>query len=470
MRKFGWIVGLILIIAALGLLVLRSMDKRAAERKAEAEAAAAHALPVQTARVELGNIEATIETSGTIAVREEADIVAKIPGRVASVAVDEGDTVRAGQVVIRLEQDDILAQLDQAKAAVGAAEAQLLQARTGVQAAEAQRGAARAQLTAIRTGARTQERKQAEAAVAQARANLENARSTYERMKKLCDAGGISKQQMDLVQMQYDVAKAQYDSAQEQLSLVREGARKEDIEAAEQRLRQAEAGVAQAKSAVKAAEAGLMQAKAALQFAEVQLANTFIRSPISGRVSLRQTEPGEMAPGASMMRGVPLLHVVNNQTAYVEVSIPDVQMDEVKRGGTAKITIDGIPGRAFRGRVTELNPASDPASRSCRVKASLENPSPDVKPGMFARVSLVVHQRQGVVVLPRHVVMEKGRNFVMVKDGNVAREREVTLGLVNQEQVEVTSGLRPGEEVVVVGQELLKDGDPIEVTKQGGRS
>jgi len=120
MRKLGWIIGLIVAVA-LGLLVLRSMGKRAAERKAEAEAALAHAMPVQTARVELGDIEATIETSGTIAVREEADIVAKIPGRVASVLLDEGDAVRAGQVVVRLEQDDVLAQVAQAKAAASEA-------------------------------------------------------------------------------------------------------------------------------------------------------------------------------------------------------------------------------------------------------------------------------------------------------------------------------------------------------------
>jgi len=436
MRKLGWIIGLIVAVA-LGLLVLRSMGKRAAERKAEAEAALAHAMPVQTARVELGDIEATIETSGTIAVREEADIVAKIPGRVASVLLDEGDAVRAGQVVVRLEQDDVLAQVAQAKAAV--------------QAAQAARGAAQAQLTALRTGARTQERKQAEAAVAQARANLENARSTYERMKKLFGLGAISKQQMDLVQMQYDVAKAQYESAQEQLSLVQEGPRAEDIQAAEQRLKQAQGAVA--------------QAKAALQLAQVQLANTLIKSPVSGRVSRRMIEPGEMAAP-----GVPLLHVVNNQTAYAQVSIPDVQADKVKVGVPAQVTIDGIPGQTFRGHVTEVNPASDPASRSRTVKISLENPSAEVKPGMFARVSLVVDRRQGVVVLPRHIVIEKGRAYVMVRDGNVARERAVALGLTNQERVEVTSGLHPGEEVVVVGQELLKDGDPIEVTKQGGRS
>lgn len=436
MRKLGWIVGLILIIA-LGLLVARSMGKRGAERKAEAEAASAHAIPVQTARVEVGDIGATIETSGSIAVRDQADIVAKISGRVGSVLVDEGDAVRTGQVVVRLEQDDILAQLGQAKAAV--------------EAAEAARGAAQAQLTALRTGARTQERRQAEAGVAQARANLENARSSYERMKRLSDLGAISKQQMDLVQMQYDVAKAQYESAQEQLSLVREGPRAEEVQAAEQRLKQAEGAVA--------------QAKAALQLARVQLTNTFIKSPVSGRVSRRMIEPGEMAAP-----GVPLLHVVNNQTAYVQVSLPDVQADKVKAGVPAEVTIDGIPGRSFRGHVTEVNPASDPASRSRTVKISLENPSAEVKPGMFARVSLVVERRQGVVVLPRQVVIERGRAYVMVRDGSVARERAVTLGLANQERVEVTGGLHPGEEVVVVGQELLKEGDPIEVTKQGGRS
>ncbi len=436
MRKSGWLVPVLLAVL-LALFIGRAMHKRAAERKAEAEATSARALPVQTARVELGDIEATIETSGTIAVREEADVAAKIPGRVASVVVDEGDTVRAGQVVVKLEQDDILAQLAQAKAAV--------------QAAEAARGAARAQLTALRTGARTQERKQAENAVSQATANFENAQKTYDRMKKLYDMGAISKEQMDLVQMQYEIAKAQYDSAQEQLSLVNEGPRAEDIEAAEHRLQQAEAGVA--------------QARAALELVQVQLANTLIKSPVSGHISRRMIEPGEMAAP-----GVPLLHVVNNQTAYVEVSIPNVQIGKVKVGTAAEITVDGVPALSLVGRVTEVNPASDPASRSRRVKISIESPPPEVKPGMFARVSLAVERRCGVVVLPRHVVIHKGgHDYVMVRDGNMGREREVTLGLANQEQVEVTGGLRPGEEVVVVGHELLKDGDPIEVTKQGGR-
>ena len=434
MKKSSWLVAL-LVAAILALFIGRAVHKRAAERKAEAEATSARALPVQTARVELGDVEATIETSGTVVVREEADIVAKVPGRVASVSVDESETVRAGQVVVKLEQDDILAQVAQAKAAV--------------QGAEAGRGGARAQLTAIRTGARTQERRQAENAVAQARANLENARSTYERMRDLFDLGAISRQQMDLVQMQYDVARAQYDSAQEQLSLVDEGARAEDIQAAEQRLKQAEAGVA--------------QARAALQLAQVQLANTLIRSPVSGRVSLRSIEPGEMAAP-----GVPLLHIVNNQTAYLEVAVSDARIGRIRRGMEASITVDGIPGDTFRGRVTEINPVADPASRASRVKISVEGPSAEIRPGMFARVALTTERREGVVVVPRHVLVRQGDDdCVMLRDGDVARARGVTLGLGDQTRVEIVTGLRTGEEIVVVGQELLEDGDTIQVGSDG---
>jgi len=248
--------------------------KKEAQQQAELSKEEIPAVEVIAAR--RGDIERTFTFTGTLEAENKAGVVAKMGGKVSRVYVQEGDFVRSGQLLVGLERADLLAQRDQARAAIQAAEARIKQAQTGetlqsaqtdtgienaaaaLAAAEAGREQARtnlelatsqtdlsaeqaqqqleqarARLQALETGARHQEIEIARQRVEQARANLDTTRANLERARKLLAAGAISQQQFDATQLQFDTALSQYETAEQQLDLVKEGPRTEEIQIAQ---------------------------------------------------------------------------------------------------------------------------------------------------------------------------------------------------------------------------------------------
>ncbi len=286
---------------------------------------------VITEAPKVGPFADTIAASGDIAPVDVTDVDTKAMGVVAWIGAREGDTVRQGQLVARLRDDDLRAQVAQAEASVHSAEAMLAQAKAGstitnttsetmvaqaqaalassqtrltqaqsayqlqqanttatVAQAEQALAAGRERLAALKSGARTQEREQARQAVEAASSSLETARKNLERMQKLLDGGAIAPAQYDLAKNQYELASSQYQQAKAAQSLVQEGARAEDIKAVEADVKRLEAVVAQARAsgtldvislkdidnareAVRQAEAGLAAARAGLGQKSVNL-------------------------------------------------------------------------------------------------------------------------------------------------------------------------------------------------------
>lgn len=427
-----------------------------------------------------GSMASIVEVSGDIKALKSVTLSAKIPGRVVSVPYREGDSVRAGAVVVRQDTSDSSAQVRQAEAGLLGAKARLSQATTSAtisdtqieaQVAQAKAGldAAKARLQMIKKGARSQEVASAENAVASARANFENARINFERMRDLYAQGALSKQQMDLVQMQYDVASAQYDTAGQQLSLVKAGAREEEVEAAQKQVDQAEEALrmAQANRAqkdlrqedIKSAKAGVAQAEAALAYARQQLANAYIHTPFAGTVSKRFTEPGQMASP-----GVPLMEVVALDTIYLEATVSEIDIGKVKVGQPVEVTVDALPGRKFRGSVQRILPTADTKSRHFTVRIAVLNRTGDLRPGMFARGNIEVARHENTVIIPKDALISSGRTqAVYTVISSTARLRPVTLGLETREEAEVLSGVSAGDTLVVVGQDRLSDGVKIHV-------
>jgi RND family efflux transporter MFP subunit len=308
-------------------------------------------------------------------------------------------------------------------------------------------GAARARLAALRAGSRPQELGQAEDAVQQAKASLDNATANYGRMKDLFGQGAIAQLQMDAAQLELDVASAQYESALQRLDLTREGPRREDIRAAEEQVRQAEAAEG--------------QARAGLRLACVALDNTVIRSSISGVVAKRHVEPGE----AFTMASSTVVTVVDNSRVYVRGEVSEASIRQVRRGQSVAVTVDALPGRKFAGQVTEILPAADVRSRMFSVKIRVPNLAAELKEGMFARARIEVERREGVTLIPRRAVLDRGESQVaFVVNRDAARERGLELGTVQGDLVEVRQGVRLGERVVVEGQHGLSDGARVTVS------
>ncbi len=301
-----------------------------------------------------GNGPDSLEGSGTVEATE-AQLGFLTVGRIESIAVNEGDPVTRGQELAMLDREEMQARRDQA---------------------EAQVAAARALLSELERGFRGEEIAQGEAAYVAASERLNDARRDLERVRRLFDGGAVSREALDKAQSAHDVAQSQADQAEEQLELLRQGPRRERIEAQ---------------------RAQLAQAEAAVRVIDATLSNMVIVAPFDGVVTVRHREPGETVP-----MGAPVLTVQNRGDRWIRIYIPENRIGAVHVGQEARITCDTYPDKAYRGTVTfiageaEFTPKSVQTAEE-RVKLVyavkvrvLEDPDYDLKIGVPADVSLEV--------------------------------------------------------------------------------
>jgi HlyD family secretion protein len=416
-------------------------------------AATPQPVAVEVQRVQRRTLQETLEAAGTVQAVASADVVAKIPGRVASVTVDEGSSVSRGQVVVRLDPSDLLAQAAQAEAALEMAKARVPQARSATELASDTARHQVAQAQAAVEAARAQVAA-AQAQVLAAASQRTRAEADLQRAQQLFSQGALPAQQVDAAEAaraQHEAAQAQWHAAQEQLRVAEASLRLAQTASQQVPIRQQD--VAQA-------EAAARQAEAALRLARLQLQHTEVRAPLDGVVVERRVDPGEYAAP-----GVPLLTVADVSTVRVHLVVSETQIRAVRRRQEVRVTVDALPGREFVGLVEAWSAAADPRTRSFVVKVRVPNPEGALRPGMFARGRLVVRSRQDVPAVPEQAVGYEGsRPYVFVVDSGRARRRFVTVGLVSGGWAEV-QGLVPGTPVVVAGQSLLRDGDPVTVVR-----
>jgi multidrug efflux pump subunit AcrA (membrane-fusion protein) len=149
----------------------------------------------------------------------------------------------------------------------------------------------------------------------------------------------------------------------------------------------------------------------------------------------------------------------------VETFVPERFSNAARQDLGALVSLEALPGESFPATVSEVSPVLDPASRTLRIRLRFNQRDNRIRAGMFATVSLVTNTRQDVPVIPRDAVINTyGSWLVFVVDGqNTARRRTITLGLENENSVEVLEGLEPGERIVSAGQNFLSDGDPVRI-------
>lgn len=518
---------------ALGLAALTGCapQKSAEEKKPGAQTAptATTGTPVRVVAATQKEVTRAISVTGSIAATETVELGAKVSSRVTFIAAREGEPVRKGQLVVQQDTADYDTQVRSSEAQIKSAEAaiknaqasissakagyqnalvKLDQTRTnlkltdsqsdaGVRDAEQQLASAKAQLEIAKKPQRTQEVSVAESGVAQAQANYERAVSDKKRYESLVREGAAAQITLDQYATQERVAKAALDTAKSQLELAQIGGREESVRQAQAAVARAEfglrlaksntqqnlvrqddikaaqAGASQAKAALAQAEAGLSssqaqlsQAKASLASAQQQVANTRIYAPLDGIVAKRAAEVGQLAgPGGA------LLTIVALDTVFFEAQIPETEIAQVKLGMPVDVKVDALPGRIFAGQVAKLYPTGSTSSRSFVVRIEVPNPARSLRPGMFARGSVVLEKRQGVVISKDALVKsEDGAFAIYVAKGELAEQRKVTLGVTTAETAELRSGVSAGEQVVVVGQTALRDGAAIRVIADVARN
>ncbi len=207
----------------------------------------------------------------------------------------------------------------------------------------------------------------------------------------------------------------------------------------------------------------LDQSKASLdvqiEMAEDMRKNILLRSPISGVVTARNAEAGDLFTSQA------ILHIAQIDKLKVLVQISEQYFPNVKVGMPVEMGVDIYPGRSFAGEVSLIYPTLDAATRTFTVEVTVPNESKLLRPGMYGRTQFNMGTKEAVLV--RDVAVQKqfgsAENYVFVDNNGVAERRRVTKGRQVGDQIDILSGLKPGERVLVTGFSRISDGTPIEV-------
>jgi len=197
--------------------------------------------------------------------------------------------------------------------------------------------------------------------------------------------------------------------------------------------------------------------RAAVALAEARLAKTRIRAPFAGVVGLRPVSPGDYITAGQALAPLEQLSVLKADFRLSEAALP-----AIKVGQALNLEVDAYPGQAFPGRVYAIDPRLAEESRSIGVRASVPNDQGLLRPGLFARVRLVIAERNGAVLVPEQsVVPQANQLFVYVIEDGKAALRPVELGLRQSGRVEVVSGVKPGDVVITAGAQKIGPGAPV---------
>jgi HlyD family secretion protein len=352
-----------------------------------------------------GSDEDIVRVSGNIEVTD-AELSFKTAGRVKERLVSEGETVRTGQLVARLESAELEHEAALGKAEAEAVQAALAELEAGSRPEEIGQAAAAARLAGARleemlAGPRSQEVEAARAAVARAKAEAERAKLDCDRYERLFKKEVVSAQQFDAARTGYDAASARLREAEEQLKLVEEGPRREQIEQARAALAQAEERYTEIKKgprkeAIEQARARADQARQARAVGETRLGYATLISPMSGVVLSESVEAGEY-----VTPGTPVVTVGDLENVWLRAYINETDLARVKVGQRVRVTADTFPEKVYEGRVSfiasqaEFTPKTVQTEKErvklvYRVKVDISNPNMELKPGMPADAQIVI--------------------------------------------------------------------------------
>jgi len=358
-----------------------------------------------------------IKLSGNIELTQ-VDISFKIPGKLVERTVDEGDPVKKGMLIARIDRDQMDQQRTRDTAGVSSAEFEMQQSKTSIawqrqtlagdiDQKKAALGQAQAHLAELLAGSRPQEIQQAQSAVAEAHAQYEQAKLDWDRAQTLFKNDDISRSQYDAYRTRSESTAAALKQAQERLALVQEGPRKEDIEAARQQVEQAKATLQMSEAnrletqrreqEFEDRRAQVERARAQVGMTDAQLADTTVRSPVDGVVLVKSAELGEVVAA-----GTTVVSIGQIDRPWMRAYINERDLGRVKLGMPAKVTSDSYPGKVYSGRVSFISPEAEFTPKQIqtpeervklvyRIKIEVENPNRELKSNMPVEAVLEVH-------------------------------------------------------------------------------
>ena len=369
-----------------------------------------------------------LNATGYIVAAHRIEVAAKVVGKVKWIGVDKGDHVREGDVMVRLEDDEYQAQMEQARGQLATLQAKLDEALHG---------------------SRPEEVAQAQANLDSAKADLDNAKVSLDRVKSQIGEGLVASQSVDDAQARYDSAVHKVNSLEKAYELVKLGPRQEEIDSL---------------------RGQVQQAKGAVAYAETNLANTIIRAPVTGTILERAVERGEFVTtsfvGDRGAKGY-VVSLADLNDLEVELDISQNDFAKLHAAQHGVVTTDAFPDRKYDGFIKEISPEANRQKATVQIKVKVLKPDEYLRPEMNASVGFIAEQQpvtksaapsRPVVMVPSTAVRD-GAVFVML-EGKAVR-RTVKTGATSGTAVRIEEGLVGGEDLIVNPPAGLKDGDKV---------
>ncbi len=384
-------------------------------------------LQTETAPVVQQDLTINIAAAGVIKPITPVNISPKQQGRLAVLYVDQGNRVKAGQLLARMDDSNLKGQLLQAKGSLEAAQANYEK---------------------LKAGNRPQEIIQAQRNLQQAQADLIASRSTYESNVSLYTSGAVSKNALDISRSQFESAQSKIASLQEVYELEKVGSRKEDI---------------------KAAHAQVDQAQGNLETIQAQVNDTEIRAPFDGIITQKYANPGAFvtpttsASATSSATSSSILAMAGELEGLADVSESDIR--NVHPGQPVDVKVDAYPGRLFHGKVRLVSPEAVVTQNvtSFEVRCILEDPQHQLKSGMNMTANFLVGTHKNALLVPTTAVVSQAEGTgVYVQGHKHTHFKLIKVGRTVGTQSEVLSGLQKGDRVFITFPDQRKpNGRPV---------
>ena len=352
------------------------------------------------------------EAAGTVRSKTTSVLSSRAMGYIVAVHVREGDHVQPGQLLVEIDNREAAAQLRKAEAGLREAQEVLEEAERTIQAHESGKTAAEADQSL--------------------------AASTFNRYQALLERKSVSQQEFDEAQARYRSKTAEVERIKEMLGSMR--ARKEQV------------------------LARMDQAKAEISHAQIYFGYGRILSPFPGVVTLKQAEVGALASP-----GTPLLTLEDDAHYRLEASAEEAMLGKIRPGESVRVNIHALGDQEWTARVAEIQPSADPASRTSLVKIDLpeglgkKGPIRILRSGLYGKARFPLGKRE-VIAVPQKAILQRGQlqQVFIVDSSQTARLRLIKTGKGYGDRVEVLSGLRDGERIIVEGLEKVNDGNRID--------
>lgn len=374
---------------------------------------------VKTEKIKVSSISSEVQYASALKPIKQVDVLPKSSGKVASVNVNVGDKVTAGQTLFTLDTSELRATLQQQQAMVDSANAKLQQ--TGGSNYQKQLTSYEQDLTSKQI-------------------KYNAAQRDYDNYQKLYSTGAVSKNDFDQKADTFKTASADLQTSQQNLNLFENQIGAQDT---------------------RVAAAAVTQAQAGVSTAQIQINNATVTAPISGVVSVKNVEVGQIAGGQSGS-----VTIIDSSSLNAEINVPDKIIGKIQVGQSVPVIITALDDKEIKGTIDNISPNTNSKDNSYTVKVKIDNASGELKAGMFTKVSLQAENKSNVLIVPNEAVkVENGVNYIYeVKNGKI-KKVAVTTGISNDKSIEVLGNVKSDDDIITEGQSLLSDGEKVNIVK-----